>query len=60
MLELMRNDKKNAEGGFRFTLLRGIGDAVVNVPLNAAQVGEALDHYRLLVRHHAAHHDPEA
>jgi 3-dehydroquinate synthetase len=56
----MRNDKKNATGGFRFTLLQGIGRSVVDVPVTAAQVGEALDHYRLLVRHHDAHHDPEA
>lgn len=60
LVELMRNDKKNATGGFRFTLLQGIGRSVVDVPVTAAQVGEALDHYRLLVRHHDAHHDPEA
>lgn len=60
LVQLMRNDKKNATGGFRFTLLQGIGRSVVDVPVTAAQVGEALDHYRLLVRHHDAHHDPEA
>jgi 3-dehydroquinate synthase len=59
LIELMRNDKKNADGGFRFTLLRGIGHAVVDVPVNAAQVGEALDHYRLFARD-AKRYDPEA
>jgi hypothetical protein len=33
--------------GFRFTLLRAIGDGVVDVPVNAAQVLEALEHYRV-------------
>lgn len=50
LLELMRNDKKNQGGQFRFTLLTGIGSARVDVPVTAAQVQEALDHYRLLVR----------
>ena len=57
ILELMRNDKKNKGDGFRFTLLTGIGEAKVDVPINAAQVAEALEHYRLLtpdahLRHH--------
>ena len=50
VLELMRNDKKNAEGEFRFTLLTGIGKAEVDVPVTAAQVQEALEHYRLMGR----------
>lgn len=50
ILELMRNDKKNADGGFRFTLLNAIGSARYDVPVTAAQVQEALEHYRLLVR----------
>ncbi len=50
IIELMRNDKKNAGGDFRFTLLTGIGEARVDVPVNAAQVAEALEHYRLLIR----------
>ncbi|MBX2982087.1 MAG: 3-dehydroquinate synthase [Flavobacteriales bacterium] len=48
IIELMRNDKKNVGDGFRFTLLTGIGSARVDVPINAAQVAEALEHYRLL------------
>lgn len=57
IIELMRNDKKNSGDGFRFTLLTGIGEARVDVPINAAQVAEALEHYRLLkpdahLRHH--------
>lgn len=50
LIELMRNDKKNAGGQFRFTLLTAIGKASVDVPVTAAQVQEALEHYRLLVR----------
>ena len=50
IIELMRNDKKNSAGQFRFTLLTGIGSARVDVPVTAAQVQEALEHYRLLVR----------
>lgn len=57
ILELMRNDKKNSGDEFRFTLLTGIGSAEVDVPITAAQVAEALEHYRLLtpdahLRHH--------
>jgi 3-dehydroquinate synthase len=57
IIELMRNDKKNVGDEFRFTLLTGIGSARVDVPINAAQVAEALEHYRLLtpdahLRHH--------
>lgn len=50
IIELMRNDKKNSGGQFRFTLLTGIGSAQVDVAITAAQVQEALEHYRLLVR----------
>jgi 3-dehydroquinate synthase len=50
IIELMRNDKKNSAGQFRFTLLNGIGSAQVDVPVTAAQVQEALEYYRLLVR----------
>jgi len=50
MIELMRNDKKNAGGQFRFTLLTGIGSAKVDVPVTAARIQEALEHYRLLIR----------
>jgi len=60
VIELMRSDKKNREGGFRFTLLNDIGRAQVDVPVNAAQAADALDHYRLLAHdarpadHHGA------
>ncbi len=50
MIELMRNDKKNQNGRFRFTLLTGIGSAKIDVDVTAAQVQEALEHYRLLVK----------
>ncbi len=57
VIELMRNDKKNREGGFRFTLLSDIGQALIDIPVTAAQAADALDHYRLLAidvppRHH--------
>lgn len=48
IIELMRHDKKNAGVAFGFTLLTGIGSAHVGVPVTAAQVAEALEHYRLL------------
>ena len=53
IIELMRNDKKNRDDGFRFTLLTGIGSARTDVPITAAQVGEALDHYRRAIAHAA-------
>ncbi|MEO8589215.1 MAG: 3-dehydroquinate synthase [Flavobacteriales bacterium] len=60
IIELMRNDKKNAHGSFRLSLLNGIGSAKVDVPISAAQVQEALEHYRLLVRDAHLRHDPQA
>jgi 3-dehydroquinate synthase len=50
ILALMRNDKKNAEGEYRCTLLTGMGSAQVDVAISASQVQEALEHYRDLVR----------
>lgn len=50
IIELMRNDKKNSGGQFRFTLLAGIGSAQTDAVITAAQVQEALEYYRLLVR----------
>lgn len=46
LLALMRNDKKNREGGLRFTLLDAPGQAAIDVPITAAQVKDAIDHYR--------------
>jgi 3-dehydroquinate synthase len=60
VIELMRNDKKNAGDGFRFTLLTGIGSARVDVPVNAAQAADALDHYRLLATDAERRHHPQA
>lgn len=50
VVELMKNDKKNKGGEFRFTLIDRIGSAVTDVPVTAKMAGEALEHYRLLVR----------
>lgn len=50
IIELMRNDKKNAQGEFRFTLLTGIGSATVDVPVSAAQVQDALEHMRTIAQ----------
>lgn len=60
ILELMRNDKKNSSGEFRFTLLTGIGSAEVDVPITAAQTAEALEHYRLLMPDAHLRHHPQA
>lgn len=58
ILALMRNDKKNTGEAYRFTLLTGIGSARTGVAVDASQVIEALDHYRLLTAHAATHQDP--
>jgi 3-dehydroquinate synthase len=50
IVQLMRNDKKNVGDEFRFTLLTAIGQGRVDVPVSAAQVQEAVEYYRLLVR----------
>ena len=50
IVQLMRNDKKNVGTEFRFTLLRSIGHGVVDVPVTAEQVVEAVEYYRLLGR----------
>lgn len=50
ILQLMANDKKNADDRFRFTLLEAIGRGRINVEVTAALVSAALDHYRLLMR----------
>ncbi len=50
VVELLRNDKKNREGVFQFTLLTGIGSAIFDVPVSGAQTADALDHYRLIAR----------
>lgn len=46
MIELIRNDKKNHNDEFRFTLLQGIGQAVTNQVVTVIEVRNALDHYR--------------
>ena len=60
ILELMRNDKKNNGPGFRFTLLTGIGCAVTDVPVDATQVIEALDHYHAMAHDPRRRHHPQA
>ena len=59
IIQLMRNDKKNKDDEFRFTLLTGIGEARVDVSINAAQVAEALEHYRLLTPDVHLRHYPQ-
>lgn len=49
VLELMRNDKKNQEGSFRFSLLKGIGNCRYDAHVNAQDVMKALKYYRNLV-----------
>ena len=48
IIQLMRNDKKNVGTEFRFTLLRSIGNGVVDVPVTAEQVMQAVEYYRVL------------
>ena len=60
VVELMRHDKKNRDGEFRFTLLTDIGEARANIPVTGAQAADALDHYRLLVLDPQQHHHPKA
>lgn len=61
LIALMRNDKKNrgatgSEGGIRVTLLKRIGEAVVDVEATTTQLSEAIEYYRHLVAHNALHH----
>jgi 3-dehydroquinate synthase len=58
IVALMRNDKKNREGGIRITLLKSIGEAVVDVEVTSTQLSEAIEHYRHLVAHNALHNRP--
>jgi len=46
-ISLMRNDKKNAKGEIRFTLLSRIGSAENNKPCNEEEIIAALSFYRL-------------
>lgn len=48
VLELMRSDKKNRAGAYRFTLLTDIGACITDVPVTGPQAADALEHYRLL------------
>lgn len=48
VLELMRHDKKNKDGQFRFVLLKDIAKPVADVKCNAALVKEAFRFYREL------------
>ncbi len=45
LLQLMRQDKKNRGGEFRFTLLKGIGHAVPDIAVPAQEVEESLRFY---------------
>ncbi len=46
VLELMKYDKKNRAGKFRFSLLKGIGRAVFDVECSATQVRDSIEYYR--------------
>ncbi len=46
LIELMRNDKKNQGNTINFTLLKGIGHAVVDQTCNATEIIDALNYYR--------------
>lgn len=46
LITLIRNDKKRRDERMLFTLLHGIGDAAIDVAVAAAQVKDAVAHYR--------------
>jgi 3-dehydroquinate synthase len=48
IVELMRGDKKNEKGAFRFTLLTKIGEAVYNKAMTPEDVLAAISFYRTL------------
>jgi len=45
LIQLMRNDKKNENSKINFTLLRNIGEAVVNQTCDEVSIGESLMYY---------------
>lgn len=50
ILELMKQDKKNAGGRFQFTLLEGIGNFSINNAVEESLVSDALDFYNAQLR----------
>lgn len=48
VVEIMRNDKKNRDGLFMLSLLKGIGQSRVNVPINAQEIIRSLKYYRAI------------
>lgn len=48
VIRAMENDKKNSAGKLHFALPRGIGASIWDVPVSAAQVKKAIDHYNKL------------
>ena len=47
IIELVKNDKKNTQEKFQFTLLEALGQATFNQEVTANEIREALEHYRL-------------
>ena len=48
LIELMQNDKKNAEGRINFSLLRSIGECSTDVFCSEGEIEESLNYYRSL------------
>ena len=48
LLELMKNDKKNSKSNLNFTLLKEIGSATFNHPVETALIIDAFDFYNTI------------
>ncbi|HLG03887.1 MAG TPA: hypothetical protein VI731_09855, partial [Bacteroidia bacterium] len=51
LVELARHDKKNERGEIKMVLLDAIGYAVPDKQIQALEIIEALNYYRLATRH---------
>ncbi|MBI3512235.1 MAG: 3-dehydroquinate synthase [Bacteroidetes bacterium] len=51
VIELMRHDKKNEKGEISFSLIKNIGQPVINKKIPAADIMEALNYYRFTATH---------
>ena len=50
LLELMTNDKKNEDGGINFTLIKSIGEGLINQTAASELIIESLDYYKTVAK----------